>query len=323
MVKFYTDYSFRIHEETDVSIQCLVRKHNVTPPTLEEKGPIPVYHLTRCVTISEHKLSDGNTCIILKCSCNYHKKVKGPCRHIYCILDESPIPQHFGLELFKEYEAYYGEDAEYTARVDEFTKEVDSLEGGMLLHTTLVDFKAKKMRSPAADDVSLDWFLETLNQVGKDVNIFQQEQQANKNGVRMNGNEVVPMNVDEAVIKDGGSGKRRLGTHSKHGQKKRCNSTGNALAVMAKRKDQSAYSRNLPIYQEAADACESEDDIQKLGDLLNEFRFATIKKNSNGRQRQNHVAASGSGEAVMSMPEQERQKYVARKKPLCSPSRRK
>ena len=302
-----SDYTFCIQEETDMFITCLVRKFNVTPPSLEEKGPIPVYHLTRSVTISQHMVSYGNTrniCVILRCSCNFHKRVKGPCRHIYCILDESPIPQHFGLELFTEYEAYYGEDILYTARVDEFTKEIDRLGGGILLHMSLMEFKNEKMRCVATDDFSMDWFFETLNDVGKDVNIFQH----------------ASMNMDEALIKDGGSGgKRSLGTHSKHGRNKRSNATvGNALAMMADRKNQNAYSRAYPNFAEAADACTSEDDIQKLVDVLNEFRFATIQKNSRAVGR--HLAL-GSVEEIISLPEQETKKHVPRKKPMCSPSR--
>mmetsp|Transcript_1063 Transcript_1063/g.1763 ORF Transcript_1063/g.1763 Transcript_1063/m.1763 type:complete len:112 (+) Transcript_1063:953-1288(+) len=106
----------------------------------------------------------------------------------------------------------------------------------------------------------------------------------------MNGDEAVTMNMDEALIKDGDSGKRSLGTHSKHGHNKRSNTTVcNALAMMADRKNQNAYSRIYPNFVEAADACTSEEDIQKLVDLLNEFRFATIGTNSRAVGR--HLAS--------------------------------
>jgi len=113
---------------------------------------------------------------------------------------------------------------------------------------------------------------------------------AKRNKEMMNGDEAVTMNMDEALIKDGDSGKRSLGTHSKHGHNKRSNTTVcNALAMMADRKNQNAYSRIYPNFVEAADACTSEEDIQKLVDLLNEFRFATIGTNSRAVGR--HLAS--------------------------------
>lgn len=295
-----TDYSFRIHEQRKTDMLCLVRKANVTPPSIEERGPIPCYHLTRCVTICEGQLSSGKTCVFINCSCKFQKRVKGPCRHIYCVLNESPIAEHFGLEVFKEYESNYAEDMDYTREVDQFIKEVDCRGGAVLLSTTLAEFQ-NKMKLPS--DAKLEWFLETWNDVGNDVNPFQQSR----------------MNVDDALIKDNGGGKRsRIGTHSKqnNSKKRNTNTTGLSLPMIADAKKQSAYNRLHTTYREATEACTTEDDISNLAKLLNDFRFKTLFKNNCSN------ASSASGGEV-SLPEIETQKTVPRKRPMLSPSKHK
>ena len=293
-----TEYSYYIQEQGKTDMLCLVRKANVTPPSIEERGPIPCYHLTRCVTICEGQLSSGKTCVIINCSCKFQKRVKGPCRHIYCVLNGSPIAEHFGLEVFKEYEANYAEDMEYTRQVDQFINEVDCRGGAVLLSTTLAEFR-NKMKLPS--DAKLEWFLETLNDVGIDVNPFQQSR----------------MNVDDALIKDNGGGKRpRIGTHSKHNNNKKRNTTTSwSLPMIADAKKQSAYNRLHTNYREATEACATEDDIKNLERLLNDFRFGTLRKN-NGSST---LSANG-GE--VSLPETETQKTVPRKKPMMSPEKK-
>jgi hypothetical protein len=294
-----TDYSFHIYEQGKTDMTCLVRKANVAPPSIEERGPIPCYHLTRCVTICEGQLSSGKTCVFINCSCKFQKRVKGPCRHIYCVLDESPIAEHFGLEVFKEYEANYAEDVEYTRQVDQFINEVDCRGGAVLLSTTLAEFQ-NKMKLPS--DAKLEWFLETLNDVGIDVNPFQQSR----------------MNVDDALIKDNGGGKRpRIGTHSKHNnnKKKRNTTTSWSLPMIADAKKQSAYNRLHTCYREATEACKTEDDMKNLEKLLNDFRFRTLCKNSGSS-----ISSANGGE--VSLPEIETQKTVPRKKPMMSPVKR-
>ena len=82
-------------------------------------------------------LKDGTICVVILCDCHYYKRVKGPCRHIYCIVNKPPVAEHFGLENFLLYETNYGEDLEYTRKVDSFNMEVDRHGGGLLLRTTL------------------------------------------------------------------------------------------------------------------------------------------------------------------------------------------
>lgn len=298
------DYSFHIHEQRKADMLCLVRKANVTPPSIEERGPIPCYHLTRCVTICEGQLSSGKTCVLINCSCKFQKRVKGPCRHIYCVLDESPTAEHFGLEVFKEYEANYAEDMDYTKEVDQFIKEVDYHEGAVLLSTTLAEFQNKmKLQS----DAKFEWFQETLNDVGNDVNPFQQSLRHDE-----------MMNVDDALIKDDGGGKRpRLGTHSKHNNSKKrsTTTTGLSLPMIADAKKQSAHNRLLTTFREATDACTTEDDISNLATLLNDFRFRTLFKN-------NGSSASSANGGEVSLPEIETQKNVPRKRPMMSPPKR-
>lgn len=279
---------------------CLVRKENVAPPSLEERGPIPCYHLTRKVDIVERKLSCGTTCISMECSCKMQKKVKGPCRHIYAILDEAPVAEHFGLEVFKDYEAFYGVDVEYTKKVDVFIKDVSTYGGALLLRTTLFDFK-KKMKAESVDKTK-DWYLELLNPLGEDVNPFQ-KLKANDDA----------MKVEDALVKEDSSGekRRRIGTLSKDGGKKRHTSS---LAMITERKNQSAYTRCVSLFEEAAQACNSEEDIQDLVDVLNHFRSMKITKNCTNTARQPHGQ-------IMSLPEQETKKNVPRKKPMLSPSK--
>ena len=298
----YTDYSFHIGTDTNTCMACLVRKANVVPPTLEKRGPIPSYHRTHQVDIFEDSLSCGTTCVVIRCGCKMQKKVMCPCRHIYAIIDEMPKAEHFGLEVFKEYEANYGEDPEYTMKVDGHIKDVDRFEGALLLRMNLLDFKNKMMKHQAADTPRA-WYMKTLNPLGVDVNLFQQAKKSEK-----------AMNVNEALLKEDDGRKRcRTGTHSKHNGKR--SRGGNTLAMITDVTQQSAYTRLHKLFRQAADGCESEEDINELGDMLNKFHFSKIAT------KHPQVATTTQGqEVVLSLPERQTKAHEQRKNPFGSPS---
>jgi len=64
---------------------------------------------------------------------------------------------------------------------------------------------------------------------------------------------------------------------------------------------QSAYSRLLPLYCKAAETCKSDEDVQALRNMLNEFHFRTLAKN--------HTSNDTALGQVMSLPEQETKKH--------------
>jgi hypothetical protein len=298
----YTDYSFHIATETDNGMTCLVRKVNVVPPKLEERGPIPSYHRTHQVEIFEDSLSCGTTCLVIRCGCKMQKKVMCPCRHIYSIIGEAPKAEHFGLVVFKEYEANYGEDPEYTMRVDRHIKEVDRFEGALLLRMNLLDFKNKMMKCEAVDKPRV-WYLETLTPLGVDVNLFQQAKKSEK-----------AMSVNEALLKEDDGRKRcRTGTHLKHNGKR--TRGGTTIPMITDVTQQSAYTRLHPLFREAADGCESEEDIGELRDMLNKFHFSKIAT------KHSQMATTTQGEeVVLSLPERQTKAHEHRKKPFGSPS---
>jgi hypothetical protein len=176
------------------------------------------------------------------CSCNLYKRVKGPCRHIYCVIGLSPVAEHFGLENFKSYEVDYGENEAYTRKVDEYNREVDLHGGGLLLDTSLADLKSHLKEQV----IDLDWYMETLGQVGVDVNPYF------KSSVESS------ISIGDAMMV--------IGTKKK---KKRNNT---ALDVMANPTQQGAYTRAHASFSEIAELAKTEEEVQIFLDGLANIR---------------------------------------------------
>lgn len=281
------DYCFQVFEEDKTRLVCWTRKKNVVVPKLSERGPIPLYHVTRQVTFQEVKRACGTKVgVMIICSCNLYKRVKGPCRHIYCVIGLSPVAEHFGLENFKSYEVDYGENEAYTRKVDEYNREVDLHGGGLLLDTSLADLKSHLKEQV----IDLDWYMETLGQVGVDVNPYF------KSSVESS------ISIGDAMMV--------IGTKKK---KKRNNT---ALDIMANPTQQGAYTRAHASFSEIAELAKTEEEVQIFLDGLANIRGKLMarKAASSGE----NVAGGDAG--LMSFPEVETSSSVARKKPWGSPS---
>jgi len=79
----------------------LVQKHLPTA-----FGSVTKYVSTSLVQILPY--DDGQYLVV--CSCHHYCRKNIPCRHIYCVIDELPAPQHCGVREQKPFEAFYGKD---------------------------------------------------------------------------------------------------------------------------------------------------------------------------------------------------------------------
>lgn len=256
---------------------------------MAERGPIPLYYLTRKVIFKEVQRACGKKGVMVLCSCNFYKRVKGPCRHIYCIIDQCPVSVHFGVENFKSCESEYGDDKEYTQKVDDFNEEVALHGGGLLLDTPLCD-----LRRNMKDEVkNLEWYNETLNEVGFDANPCSKSSMENS------------VAVGDALMVVGTKKKKR----------KSVIDGSTALSVMANPKLQGAYTRCHPSFVDVAGMAKDEEEVQILSACLDEARgkiMAMRKKSSSDEAN----AVNG----LLSFPNLETRSSVARKKPFGSPS---
>eukprot|EP00985_Skeletonema_marinoi_P034761 scaffold44772_cov883-Skeletonema_marinoi.AAC.1 len=187
---------------------------------MAERGPIPLYYLTRKVIFKEVQRACGKKGVMVLCSCNFYKRVKGPCRHIYCIIDQCPV--------------------------DDFNEEVALHGGGLLLDTPLCD-----LRRNMKDEVkNLEWYNETLNEVGFDANPCSKSSMENS------------VAVGDALMVVGTKKKKR----------KSVIDGSTALSVMANPKLQGAYTRCHPSFVDVAGMAKDEEEVQILSACLDEAR---------------------------------------------------
>lgn len=295
----HSDYSYRIAEKKEDEMVCHVRKSIIAPLSVEERGPIPSYHRTREVRIKESTLSCGSICVVIDCDCNYYKRLKVTCRHVYRIIGESPAAKHFGLENFLAYEVHYGDNLDYTKHVDAFNAEVENHGGGMLLRTSLSDLTAQLKKCGCE---SLEWYNETRNDVGVDVNPLQQHQKEDEIA------STAPM-IGEVREQSNDRAQRKIDNGSRNEVM--------TIEMMQNPKKQSCYTRVMPTFVDTTKLCKSEEDIQGLNDLLTQYQAKMRCKNVSKDEVEN---VSG---AMLSFPSLEKNKKEARLKPIYSPSKRK
>ena len=264
-----------------------------------DRGPIPSYRLTRTVRLKEvrREMKKG-VGVIIQCSFHLYTRIKGPCRHIYCIIKQPPIAEHFGFENHKLYELAYADDDEYTTKVDSYNAEVESYGGGLLLDTSLDELKKNNLKE---EHINLDWYKQAMNNLGIDVNPLSKSLSSNKNcgDCSFAANEGGECHVAVSA------GRLKNGEY------------GDNLGKLADPKLQSYYTRGLPKYTELMNAVQNEEEYQEAAGVLDSLLAKLL-----GGKKKETQSADGSGEdsmGILSYPAIETRVTVPRKKPFFSP----
>ena len=78
---------------------------------------MPKHATTRVVTIKLIHIDDK--CYMLtQCACDHYIRKCHLCRHVYCVFDQKPHPNHFHPEFYKSYENNMFSNPEHTISVE-------------------------------------------------------------------------------------------------------------------------------------------------------------------------------------------------------------
>jgi hypothetical protein len=127
------------------------------------KNALPVYVNSRIVATVYH-YKDGNPMgMSFHCSCHQFQRTNGiPCRHIYCVWDVKPLPEHCGVMHLKMYETNYGINDAATAQ---FQEEMNSGKHGPIFGKDNSELKLLECTKRELTGESRKWFVGPWNEV--------------------------------------------------------------------------------------------------------------------------------------------------------------
>lgn len=97
------------------------------------------------------------------CSCHQFQRTNGiPCRHIYCVWDVKPLPEHCGVMHLKMYETNYGINDAATAQ---FQEEMNSGKHGPIFGKDNSELKLLECTKRELTGERRKWFIDPWNEV--------------------------------------------------------------------------------------------------------------------------------------------------------------